>query len=80
MMVAEGYPANPTTVLTMQQRGAAITSSYENEKAAISMAFEWLSSSHAAAAIYTDNQSLLKTIQSGSTDAADLRSVLNIRA
>ncbi len=72
MMVTEGYPANPTTILTKQQRGAAITSSYDKEKAALRMALEWLSPSHAAAAICTDSQSLLKAIQSGSADITDL--------
>ncbi len=36
--------------------------------------------SHVAAAICTDSQSLLKAIQSGSANTADLRSMLNKRA
>ncbi len=44
------------------------------------MALEWLSPSHAAAAICTDSQSLLKAIQSGSADTTDLRSMINKRA
>ncbi len=43
------------------------------------MALEWLSPSHAAAAIYTESQSLLKAIHSGSADTADRRSMLNQR-
>ncbi len=35
MMVTEGGPANPTTLITKQQSGAVITSSYEDEKAAV---------------------------------------------
>ncbi len=35
------------------------------------MALEWLSPSHAAAAICTDSRSLFKAIQSGSADTAD---------
>ncbi len=35
-------PANPSTVLTKQQRGAAITSPYGEEKAAMRMALEWI--------------------------------------
>ncbi len=42
MVVTEGDPANPTTLLTKQQRGAAITSSYDEEKAVMRMALEWL--------------------------------------
>ncbi len=72
MVVTAGYPANPTTLLTRQQRGAAITSLYDEEKAAMRMALEWISPSHAAAAICTDSQSLLKAIQSGSADTAIL--------
>ncbi len=49
-VVTEGGPATPTTLLTKQQRGAAITSSYDEEKAAMRMALEWLLPSHAAAA------------------------------
>ncbi len=53
MTVAEVNPANPTTLLTKQQHGAVITSSYDDEKA-----HEWHTPSHAAAAICTDSQSL----------------------
>ncbi len=44
------------------------------------MALDWLSPSHAAAAICTDSQSFLKGLQSGSADTADLRSMHNKRA
>ncbi len=43
------------------------------------MALEWLLPPHAAAAICTDSQSLLKPIQGGSADIADLRRMLNKR-
>ncbi len=51
---------------------AAITSSNDEEKAAMTTALEWILLSRAAAAICTDSQSLLKAIQSGSADTADL--------
>ncbi len=57
-----------------------MTSSYDEEKAAMCMALEWLSPSHVAAAFCTDSQSLLKAIQSGSADTAGLRRMLNKRA
>ncbi len=76
MVVTERAPANSTTLLTKQQCEADITSSNDEEKATLRMA---LSPSHAAAAICTDSQSLLKAIQSGSADTADLRSMLNKR-
>ncbi len=40
MVVTEGDPANPTTLLTKQQRGTAVTSSYDEEKAVMRMALE----------------------------------------
>ncbi len=40
MVVTEGDPASPTTLLTKQQRGAAFTSSYYEEKAAILKAIQ----------------------------------------
>ncbi len=68
MVVTERDPANPTTLLTKQQRGTASTSSYDEEKEAKRMALQWLSPSHATAVICTDCQSRLKTIQCGSAN------------
>ncbi len=56
MVVTEGDPANPTTPLTKQHREAAITSSFDEEKAAMPNALEWLLKFHAAAVILTDSQ------------------------
>ncbi len=61
-MVTEEDPANTTTLVTKQQRGAAVLSSYDEEKAAMHMALKWLSPPHAASAICTTSQSLLKAI------------------
>ncbi len=55
MVVTEGDPANPTTLFTKQQCGAAFTSSYDEDKAAMRLALELLLPSHAAAAICTDS-------------------------
>ncbi len=77
MVVTEGDPTNPPTLLKKQQRGTAFTSSYDEEKAAMRMALEWLLPSHAAVAICTDIQLLLKAIQSGSADTTNLRHMLN---
>ncbi len=73
VVTKEGYPATPPALLTTQRRGAAITSSYDENKAAMHIAIEWLLPSHAAATICTDSQSLLIAIQSGCADTADLR-------
>ncbi len=80
MVVTEGDPANPTNLLTKQRRGAAFTSSYDEEKAVMRMALEWLRPLHAAVAICTDSQSLLRALQSGSADTTGLRRMLNKRA
>ncbi len=42
MVVTEGDLANSTILFTKQTREAAITSSYDKEKAAMPMALEWL--------------------------------------
>ncbi len=80
MVLTEGDPVNHTTLLLKQKRGAAFTSSNDEEKAAMRIALEWFLPSQAAAAICTDSQSLLKAIQSGSADTTDLRRMLNKRA
>ncbi len=80
MVETEGDPANPTTLLMKQKHRAAFTTSYDEEKAAMRMALEWLLPSHEASAICTDSQSLLKAIQSGSADTTDLRRMLKKRA
>ncbi len=72
MVVTEGDPAGPTTLRTKPHRGAAFTSSYDEELAAMRMVLEWLLPSHAATAICTDRQSLLKAIQSDYADTACL--------
>ncbi len=80
MVVTEGDPANPKTLFTKQQREAAITSSYDEDKAAMRMALEWLFPSHEAAVVCTDSQSLLNVIQSDSDDTSDIRRMLVKRA
>ncbi len=72
MVVTEGDPANPMTLLTKQHHRAAFTSSYDEEKVAMRVALEWLLPSHAATIICTDSQSFLKAIQSGSADSTPL--------
>ncbi len=63
-----------------QQREVAITWSYDEEKAVVRMALEWLLPLHKAVVICIDSHSLLKTIQSGSADTSDLRRMLCQRA
>ncbi len=80
IVLTEGEPEKPTTILMKQKRGTVITSLYDEEKAAIYMAFEWIFPSHATLAICTDIQPTLKDTQAGSADTADLRHMLNKRA
>ncbi len=54
MMVTEGDPVSPATLITL---------SNEEEKAAVCMALEWLLPSHEAAAKCTDSQLRLRAIQ-----------------
>ncbi len=63
MMITEGDPANPKTLITKKQRGTAITSSYEDKKAAVHMAPEWLLPPHEAGAKRTESQSFRKAIR-----------------
>ncbi len=42
IVVTEGYPANLMILLTKQQRGAVVTASYDEEKAAMLMTFQRL--------------------------------------
>ncbi len=80
MVVTEGDPANPTTLLTKQERGVPFISSYAQEDVVMHTTLEWLPPSPEATAICTDRQTLLMTIQIGSVDASDLRRLLDKRA
>ncbi len=62
MEAAEGDPTSPITVLTKKKRGASLTSSYDEEKATMNIALEWLLPSHDAAAVCIDRPSLLNAI------------------
>ncbi len=79
-MVTVGDPANPTTLFTKPQRRAAIIASYDEKKAAMRMALEWLLPLRDAVAISAESKPLLKAIQSGSADTFNLRRILDIRA
>ncbi len=62
MVVTEVDPVDPTILLMKQQSGETNTWSYDEEKAAMSMALEWLLLLHKAAAMCTDIKSILKAI------------------
>ncbi len=79
MVATEGDPNNATTLLMKQQLGAAITSSYDEEKAKMRMAFECRLPSHTTAAICADSQSRPYVILGGFFDISDLKRMLNKR-
>ncbi len=73
MVVTEGGPAHPTTLLTEQERGAAFTSSYDKEKAVMLMALEWLQLRRGVANRRTLAAAISKR---GSTAASTLRRII----
>ncbi len=66
----------PMILLMKKQYGADITMSYDDEKAVMCMALEWLLSSREVVAICIESKSLLKAIQTGSADTSDRRRIL----
>ncbi len=67
MVATVGDPADPVITQTSKARGAELTSSYEEEKAALLLALEWARANCPTErmSICSDSQSLLKDIQSG---------------
>ncbi len=74
-------PADPTILHQSHLRGAAFTSSFAEEAAAIQLALEWATANHPeySHTICTDSQSLLKAIERRSLVTHYLRSLLNAR-
>ncbi len=72
-------PAAPTILHQSHLRGAAITSSFAEEAAAMQAAMEWATTNHPeySLTICTDSQSLLKAIERRSPVTHHLRSLLN---
>ncbi len=81
VIVTRGDPAAPTILHPSHLRGAAFTSSFAEEAAAMQVAMEWATTNHpeSSLTICTDSQSLLKAIESRSPVAHHLRSLLNAR-
>ncbi len=70
MIGAVGNPPDPVIIHTSKIRGAELTSSYEEEKAAFLLALDWARAncSTESISICSESQSLLKAIQSGAHD------------
>ncbi len=70
MVATTGDPTDPEIIHTSKARGAELTSSYEEEKAALLLALEWARANCPTEriSICSDSQSLLKAIQSAAHD------------
>ncbi len=80
-VVTCGDPADPTIFHRSHLRGAAFTSSFAEEAAAMQLALDWDTANHPenSPTICTDSQSLLKAIERRSPVTHHLRSLLNAR-
>ncbi len=81
VIVTRGDPTDFATLHQNHLRGAAFTSSFAEEAAAMQLALEWATTDHPeySLTICTDSQSLLKTIERRSPMTYHLRSLLNAR-
>ncbi len=79
--VTRGDPADLIILHQSHIRGAAFTSSFAEETAAMQLAFEWATSNHPeySLTICTDSQSLLEAIERRSPVTHHIRSLLNGR-
>ncbi len=79
VIVTRGDPADPTILHQSHLRGAAFTSSFAEEAAAMQLALEWALTNHPeySLTICTDSQSLLKAIDRRSPVTHHIRSLLN---
>ncbi len=79
--MTHGDPADPIILHQSHLRGAAFTSSFAEEAAAMQLALEWATTNHPeySLTICTDSQSLVKAIERRSPVTHYLRSLLNAR-
>ncbi len=81
VIVTRGDPADRTILHQSHLRGAAFTSSFAEEAAAMQLALEWATTNHPehSLTMCTDSQPLLKAIERRSPVTHHLRSLLNAR-
>ncbi len=81
MAATVGDTADPVIIHTSKVRAAELTSSYEEEKAALLLALDWPRAKcpTECKSICSDSQSLLKAIQSRAHDAQSIRQQLDNR-
>ncbi len=81
MVATTGDPADPVITHTSKARGAELTSSYEEEIAALILALDWARANCPTEriSICSDSQSILKATQSGAHDTQSIRQRLDNR-
>ena len=79
VIITTGPAADPEVVHTLRKRGGRFTCSYEEEKSAMKMATEWMTSNapNASTVICSDCQSLLTSLATNSNDTASIRDALD---
>ena len=80
VVVTTGDSITPTVLTTLQEKGAKITCSYEEEKRALEMALDWIQKNlkdAETAAIYTDSQSICTALLSQTPYLDELRVRIN---
>ena len=82
MVVTRGAAANPTVIETIKMKGAALTSSYEEETQAAECAIRWIcqnadiDNSHSVT-IATDSQSLCKALLTHNSEINQLMTLMD---
>ncbi len=81
MVATTGDPADPVIIHTSKPRGAELTSSYEEEKAARLLVLDWARANCPTEhiSICRDSQYLLKAVHSGAHDTQSIRQRLDNR-
>ena len=80
VVITTGDPAAPDVVATLQDRGAPLTCSYEEERRAMQLAVDWIDQhldQSTSANIFTDSQSLCMALLGSSPDLDTLRLSIN---
>ena len=78
-MITTGSARNPVTLEELKKKGAKYTCSYDEERAAMYLALEWIRDNNASTdtIICSDSQSLLTAIANNSRDTEDIRKLLD---
>ena len=80
VVVTTGDASNPTVITTIQERGATLTCSYEEEKRALELALDWIEqhvNPPETAAVYTDSQSICSALLSTTPALDGIRAKIN---